>query len=288
MTGVRVQGDRFTFADGLGERCIATQPPHGEVEVLHLCAPLAAAETAIRARASRLADVDAPALSAVRRVERDERGVRVIGDRVPGMRLSELLAHLETSGEILSDAGVLELASNIVRAVAVLHKLPGGLAHGAITPSHIVLNTEGGVVLTDGVYGPALESLQLNRERLWREYQLALPASATLPRFDQRSDVTQAGAVVLAIALRRPLQADEYPRNALDLVNAATADAAAPGASALRQWLHQALQLHPRAMYSSAVEAERAFAEITATPGLRRAGIKALGQLLQPSRLLIA
>ena len=45
-------------------------------------------------------------------------------------------------------------------------------------------------------------------------------------------------------------------------------------------WLQQALQLHPRSMFASAVEAERAFAEITAAPGLRRAGVKALSALL--------
>ena len=59
-------------------------------------------------------------------------------------------------------------------------------------------------MLTDAVFGPALEGLGRNREQLWREFGLALPASASLPRFDQRSDVTQVGAVVLAIAIRRP------------------------------------------------------------------------------------
>ena len=58
--------------------------------------------------------------------------------------------------------------------------------------------------------------------------------------------------------------------------------------SALRMWLQQALQLHPRSMFASAVEADRAFAEITATPGLRRAGAKALSALLEPARMLIA
>jgi hypothetical protein len=93
---------------------------------------------------------------------------------------------------------------------------------------------------------------------------------------------------VLAVALRRPLRDDEYPRGAADLVVAATSDLSAVGASALRMWLQQALQLHPRSMFASAVEAERAFAALTSTPGLRRAGAKALTALLQPSRMLIA
>ena len=289
--GELVEGREFGLNDGLGERRMAMQVPYGQVEVLSLAPALvthAAAEAAIRARAARLADVDAPVFTPVRRVERDATGVHIVADAVGGFRLSELLARLEASGEIVSDAGMLELASSVVRALASLHRLAGGLAHGALTPAHVVLGNEHGVVLTDGVFGAAFESLQWNRERLWREFGVALPASASLPRFDQRTDVTQLGGVVLAIALRRPLRDDEYPRSLTDLVVAATADTASPGMGALRMWLLQALQLHPRATFASAVEAERAFAGITSTPGLRRAGIKALSVFLEAPCKLIA
>lgn len=285
MPAEQTIGNQYALNDGLGNRWVAMQPPHGQVEVLSLAPTLAShapAEGAIRARAARMADIEAAVFSPVRRVERDASGVRVVTDAVAGARLSHLLARLETSGEILSDAAMLELAARVIRALAVLHRLPGGFAHGALTPAHVVLRADGGVVLTDGVFGTALESLEWNREQLWREFRVALPASATLPRFDQRADVTQLGAVVLAIALRRPLRTDEYPRPALDLVLAATADASAPGATALRMWLQQALQLHPRSTFASAVDAERAFADVTATPGLRRAGGRALAVFLQP------
>ena len=202
--------------------------------------------------------------------------------------LSDLLLHLELTGEALSHAGVLGLAGSVLRALAALHQRGAGLAHGAVTPAHIVLTADGTVLLTDGVFGSALESLGWNREQLWRQFSLALPASANLPRFDQRADVTQAAAVVLAIALRRPLTPDEYPRATVDLVTHATSDSAVPGASALRMWLLQALQLHPRAMFTSAVDAERAFADVIVASGARFAGARALGQLLQPLRLLIA
>lgn len=288
MVAPLTQGRGFSLSDGFGERALQQQAPHGQVEVLQLAPELAAGESAIRARASRVADIDLAVFAAVRRVERDASGVRVISDAVDGIRLSGFLKHLESSGDILSDAAALELAGSVVRAVAGLHRLPGGLAHGALTPAHILIGAEGNVILTDGVYASALEMLQWNRERLWREFRLALPASASLPRFDQRADVAQMGAIVLAIAMRRPLRADEYPGAALDLVVSATADVNAPGASGLRLWLQQALQLYPRATFASAVEAERDFADVTAVPGLRRAGAKALGLLLQPSRLLIA
>ena len=291
MTGNLVEGGEFALNDGLGDRRVAMQAPYGQVEVLSLAPALvshAAAEAAIRAGAARLADLDASVFTPVRRVERDAAGVRIVADAVGGMRLSDLLAQLDASGEILSDAGVLELAASVVRALAMLHQLPGGLAHGALTPAHVALGGEQGVVLTDGVFGAAFEALQWNREQLWRAFRVALPASASLPRFDQRADVTQLGAVVLAIALRRPLRDEEYPRALTDLVIAATADPASPGMSGLRMWLLQALQLHPRATFPSAIEAERAFAAFTATPGLRRAGIKALAGLLPAPHKLIA
>jgi len=262
----------YALNDGLGERWILMQPPDRQLEVLALAPALAShapAEPAIRARAERMAYVNAPAVAAVRRVERDAAGVRIVAEAATGIRLSDYLAGLESNGTVLTYLGMLELGASVVKAVAALHRLPSGLAHGAVTPAHIVLAANGSAVLTDSVFGAALESLEWNREKLWREFHVALPASASLPRFDQRADVTQLGAVVLAIALGRRLRDDEYPRSAADLVIAATPDLAAPGASALRMWLQQTLQLHPRSPFASAVDAERAFAQITAAAAAR-------------------
>jgi regulator of extracellular matrix RemA (YlzA/DUF370 family) len=286
LSAEQAHGIQYALNDGLGERSVLMQPPHGQVEILTLAPALAshaAAEPAIRARAERMADIVAPAVSAVRRVERDAKGMRVVADAVTGIRLSDVLLQLEGGSNILSHAAMLELASAVIRALAVLHGVSTGLAHGAVTPAHIVLRQDGTAVLTDSVFGTALESLEWNREKLWREFHVALPAAASLPRFDQRADVTQLGAVILAIALRRRLRDNEYPRCAADLVIAATAAPAAHGASALRMWLQQALQLHPRSMFASAIEALRAFLEITSAPGLGRTGGRALSALLQPS-----
>lgn len=290
MAPEQFHGNHYALNDGLGERWVVMQP-HGQVEVLTLAPALAshaAAEPAIRARAERMAFIEAPGLAAVRRVERDAAGVRVVADAANGIRLSDVLAQLESSPAVLPYAAMLELANSVVRALAELHRLPNALAHGAVTPAHIVLRRDGSAILTDSVFGAALESLEWNREKLWREFRIALPAAASLPRFDQRADVTQLGAVILAIALRRPLRDNEYPRSTGDLVIAATSDTAAPGASAFRMWLQQTLQLQPRSMFASAVEAERAFAEILSAPGLRRPGAKALAALLEPARMLIA
>lgn len=283
----QVQGGHYALNDGLGERWVLMQP-HGQLEVLALAPALAShapAVPAIRARAERMADIHAPALAAVRRVERDAAGVRIVADKATGIRLSDFLATLETNGGVLTHTGMLELAASVVRAVAALHRLPSGLAHGAVTPAHIVLASDGSAVLTDSVFGAALESLEWNREKLWREFHVALPAAASLPRFDQRADVTQMGAVVLAIALRRPLRENEYPRSTADLVIEATSDLTAPAMSALRMWLQQTLQLHPRSAYPSAVEAERGFAEITSAAGSRRPTANPTKTAAQPPRM---
>jgi hypothetical protein len=162
MGAERIEGAQYALQDGLGERWVDTRAPHGRVEVLCLAPALAQhspAEPAIRARAARLADVDARVFSPVRRVERDAAGVRVVADAVDGLRLSDLLERL-ASGEIMSDAAALELSGNAVRALAALHAVPGGLAHGAVTPAHVVLRDDGSIVLTDGVFGTAIESLE--------------------------------------------------------------------------------------------------------------------------------
>ena len=236
-------------------------------------------EAAVRARAARYSDVAIEGLASIRRIDRQGASLRVVADHVEGLRLPELL-HEAVRGNIpLPQAGALDLAGQIIRIVSALHQLPG-LSHGAITPAHVVVTRAGKVVLTDTVFGAALEGLQRNREQLWREFRIAMPSSANLPRFDQRADVAQLGATVLAVALGRSLRADEYPRAISEVVIAATL-AARPGetgtsTSALRMWLQQALYLHPRAAFGSAVDAEHGFVEVLGHAAARRGGAAAL------------
>lgn len=272
----------YQFNDGLGVRTLDPDPRQGRVETLHVSQTLAqhpAVEQVIRARAARYAELGTGTLTPVYRVDRDAAGLRVLAHAPDGVRLSEILSYLALGEATLPDAGMLELAAAVITAVAAVHQLPGGIVHGSLTPAHIVLCREGTAVLTDGVFGAAVEALQRNREQIWREFGLALPASANLPRFDQRADVTQLGACVLAIVLGRPLTADEYPRGIADLVIGATHN------TALRMWLQQAMQLHPRAMFGNAVQAQKTFVDITAAPGMKRAGRQALHALISRCRL---
>jgi hypothetical protein len=198
-----------------------------------------------------------------------------------GVALGDLLAALEFRTIKLPDEALVELAGEVVRTVAAVHA--AGMVHGALAPGHVVVLRRGGAALSGAVFGDALQALQWNRERLWRSFGVALPPSASLPRFDQRADVTQLGALVAAILLRRPLAANEYPRGAADVVDAATGGICGSVAlgSALRMWLQQVLQLHPKAMFSSAVDAAHVFTAASATVPNRRAAVQALQSVVR-------
>lgn len=211
-----------------------------------------------------------------------------------GLRLSDLLDHLSVDPDALPDNLLVELLGGIVRSVAALHQAPGQPRHGALNPSRVVITPEGSIVLLECGLADSIEKLQRNREQLWREFGLAMPPSASLPRFDRRTDVTQLAAIVLALVLRRPLGAEEYPRGIGDLIVEATSRGDAALGSALRMWLQQAMQLHARANFATAADAEQALAQLPAATGSRRAAgqaIRALVRLVcdeQPDGILLA
>ena len=259
--------------DGFGARRFENDGPAGVLEVLAVSPLLVtpAGEQAIMARAARLDTLPDGIAGRVLRIARDG-GTLCVTTAVPdGVTLGDLLAALEFGTVALSDTAILELAGATVRTMAALHEVAAGAAHGALCPSHVHVARNGRVVLTAALFGESLQALQYNREQLWRTFGIALPPSATLPRFDQRADVAQLGAVVLAILLRRTLAAAEYPKAALDLIGNATEryGACAP---ALRMWLQQALQLHPKAMFATAADAARAYDDAVADVSGRRAG----------------
>ena len=279
-------GQPYSLDDGLGIRRTETDGRvHTEtLELPPLLAARPAMEEAIRGRASRYADLDIRTFAPVRCIERSGISLRLVSQMPAGVRLSDVLADLEATGNVARESAMLELASLVINAVAALHAWPGGIAHGAITPAHLLITTDARAMLTDCVFGAGIELLQRNRDALWKEFRLAMPASASLAKFDQQADVTQLGAVILAIVLQRQIRVDEYPHALSDLVVRATEAAAAPGAdstAALRSWLQQALQVHPRVAFRSAVDAQRAFAEIISRPAHRRAGPLALQELLR-------
>jgi hypothetical protein len=282
-----IPGHPYSLDDGLGIRRIE-RDGRTQTEILALAPVLAnhpIVEQAIRSRASRYAELDVRSLAPVRRLERSGVSLHVATEMPAGVRLSHFLAHLESTGDVVPEPAIFELASLIINAVASVHSWPGGLAHGAINPAHILLTDNGRVLLTDGVFGAGLEALQRNRETLWKEFRLAMPPAASLARFDQQTDVTQMGASILALILHRPLHASEYPRGVSDLVMRATESASLVGSAAseftLRTWLQAALQIHAKLAFRSAVEAQRSFSDIAKMRESRSQGATALQALMR-------
>ena len=273
-----------TRQDGFGVRRFEEDDNWGRVELVDLAPQLTtpAAEQAIRARAARFITGRVPVVAPLYSIARSENSVSIVSGAPDGVTLADLLAALEFGTVTLNDGPLLELAEMIAGAVSDMHE-SGTFAHAALTPAHVLLRSDGSVLLTGAVYGDALQGLQRNREQLWREFSVALPPSAGVPRFDHRTDVTQLGILVLSVLLRRTLALDEYPRGLIELVNTATErmSVGAAGISALRQWTQQALQLQARTVFSSAIDAERSFAATVEKVSGTRTGAVAIQQVIR-------
>jgi len=264
--------------DGLGKRIIVRDDRLGRVETLIVANAIATreCEEAIRTRVMRLAGLPLAVPVPVHRVERVGGELHVTSVCVNGTRLSTMLEELEAGNLELPDRGVLQLIARVFRTVADFHQMGGQLAHGALSPAHVVLTEQGTVALTDFVFGSALESLEWSRDQLWHTFGLALPSAASFVRFDQRSDVTQLGALALAFLLRRPIRDTEYPRDMAALVCEAAERFSNVG-SALRTWLQELLQLHSRAAFASAADASRSLTLLLDEAAGRRPSYHVMG-----------
>jgi serine/threonine protein kinase len=261
------------FEDGLGERRrILDQTTNETLEMLCLRGELTAIpsfEFALRERVSRLANFRHTYYGRVRRVDRlvnQESTLGIASEVTHGARLSEILAVAERRRLALDINAALCLIRQLVPAVAMLHQNARDVAHGALGPERIVVTPHARLVIVDYVLGAALEQLRYSHERYWKEFRIALPRSAGLPRFDHRADVTQVGIVALSLILGRPLREDEYPARISDVVASASAMSARGGREpvtpALRAWLSRTLQLDQRNSFTSALEAQAALDEL--------------------------
>jgi hypothetical protein len=188
----------------------------------------------------------------------------VVSDYVPGIRLSTILAEAHKRPVPLEINAVRHLIRQLVSAAAALQEAAPEVSNGAIAPERLIITPAGRLIVVEYVLGAALEQLAHSRARYWRELGVALPGSVGSPQFDARTDVTQIGAVALALILGRPLTTDEYPERLPDLIKGATLrsvmglDPLPPG---LREWLHRALQLDQWESFTSPADARTSLDE---------------------------
>ena len=264
------QPTQLTFEDGFGERRYATGTVNEPLEVLKLSSALSSVSSfdfALRERAARLAGFRHESYARVRSIELDRRtsALVVVSDYVPGIRLSTILAEAHKRPVPLEINAIRHLIRQLVSAAAALQEAAPEVSNGAIAPERLVITPAGRLIVVEYVLGAALEQLAHSRARYWRELGVALPGSVGSPQFDARADVTQIGAVALALLLGRPLTTDEYPERLPDLIKGATlrsvmggVDPLPPG---LRDWLHRALQLDQWESFTSPADARTSLDE---------------------------
>jgi serine/threonine protein kinase len=257
------------FVDGLGERHNILDPTGTEtLEVLCVRDELAAVpsfEFALRERVSRLATFRHASFARVRAVERltDRHAtLAVVSEATTGIRLSDLLAQSADRRVNLDINSALCLIRQLVPAIAALHEHARdiqGFAHAAIGPERLVVTPNGRLMVVEYVMGAALEQLRYPPDRYWHELRLAVPRTASLPRFDHRVDVAQIGIVALSLILGRLVRDEEYPSRVGDVVASTWAISARGGFEplppGLRGWLGRTLQLDSRTGFATAAEA---------------------------------
>ena len=264
-TTVSTPPSAVVFQDGLGERRHTSGAGNQPLEVLILHEDLTAVpafEASLCERLEQLAGFQHPSFTRVRGAGRMTKGqarLIIASDHVPGVRLSEVLTAAEQRLIPLEIDAALCLLRQIVPAIAALHAKAPDACHGALAPERIILTPDARAVIVEHVYGSALEQLRFSHSRYWKELRIPLPLTGGLPRFDRRADVTQIGALALALILGRPLGDDEYPARVADIVDGVRA-ISATGLEVLpagiRTWLTRALQLDARRSFATAIEAQ--------------------------------
>lgn len=256
-----------SFRDGLGVRVHVTDEASGDtIERLYLSPDLARVGFAVDERTSRLVNFRHARFARLRGVDAEPDGssVWINTERIPGVRLFHVLQAAE-QGRVKVDINTaLQIAREILPALATLHD-SRNVTHGALGPERLILTLQARIAIVDHGLGAALAQLQYPRTRLWREFRIAMPPAAGVPRFDARADVAMVAMTVLAALLGRPITLNEFPdriRALLDEVRERPPSGRERALSAsLRAWLERTLPIESRRPLGTALEAQVALEE---------------------------
>lgn len=244
-----------TFADGFGRRVVRLDSAEAvPTEHLLLSPDLASNAAFTAALADRVAKLHGRRLTAHARVQRVDSdgsgGVSVVSEFVKGWRLADLLDVAESENLTLDLGVVMLLLRQLLPTASMLSTQIRDAASGALGPEHLLLTAQGRLVLTDYVFGGAIEALGWDAEQLWKRLRIATPPGRSGKAVSQRGDVVQVGVTVLSLVAGRRLRDDEFPGRLEDLVSSARQQTPAiidaPLSPGLRDWLMRALQLAPK------------------------------------------
>ena len=116
---------------------------------------------------------------------------------------------------------VIALLRQLLPAVALFGRHNRDAAIGTISAHRLIVTPQSRLVIAEHAFGPAIEKLNLGRDKLWRDFGVSMPPSAGLPRANQRADAMGVGVVALTLLLGRSLEVDEFPSQLQDLVDGA-------------------------------------------------------------------
>lgn len=260
------------FADGLGRRVIRLESAEAApTEHLLLSPDLASHAGFTDALAERAAKLQGRRLTAYARVQRIDLegpgGLSVVSEFVRGWRLADLLDVAESENLTLDIGVVMLLLRQLLPTAALLSTQVRDAASGALGPEHLLLTSQGRLVMTDYVFGGAIEALGWDADQLWKRLRIATPPGPAGKAVSQRGDVVQVGVTVLSLVAGRRLRDDEFPERLEGLVTSARqktpAIVDAPLAPGLRDWLLRALQLAPKS-FEKLVDAQMALERLLA------------------------
>ena len=254
------------FEDGLGIRVVRADPTSGDTLEVHFpCPELAAYERSIKERTSRLTSFRHARFAPVKGVETtdSEHGkIGVVFDYIVGPRLSEMLDAASRHEVTVDTNAALHLLREMMAALGVLHE-SRNVTHGAIGPERLILTPRGRLVITDFTLGLALERLQYTRQRLWRDFRIAMPPSAGSARFDRGTDVTQVGHVALALLIGCRLDETFRLKAAVDAATEVTAQGERhPLSDGLKSWLERATGADARKAFTTIQQAGTALEQV--------------------------
>ena len=225
--------------------------------------------SALGERVARLSSVRHASYVHVRRLDRPSADrLQLVSDLTQGWRLSEMLAGIR--GRQHSDRH-----HRRHRAAA-----PAAAGRGVVWPAqsrrgdrhHLAASPDrdpqSRLVIAEHAFGPAIEKLNLGRDKLWRDYRIAMPPSAGLPRANQRADAMAVGVVALTLLIGRSLETDEFPGQLQSLVDGAQESRDGQGSalsSAFSNWLKRALQFDVTNAFQTPSEAQVAFESVLAS-----------------------
>ena len=215
------------FRDDFGEREPGVDEHGRAVEMLRMPLEFLEAREAISDRIVRLADVHRASLAQAFRLEDDGGSGRLIlvSERVPGIRLSELLARASDNSlvpDLPAALFVVRRLLSIGRSVQALARVP----HLAIAPERVVITPRGDVVVVEAALAAAID--------VRRGFE-------TNARCDIAPIAIAGLSLILGRAVSPDLAADARDRLLGEVADVAGIRVGEPFAAALRSWFEQAL-----------------------------------------------